>query len=91
MNYKEIFINNKKTFIWYLITILTTVWAKTNCKSGPCTPNLDILLPPLFLLISFFLIMKTLFSTVMKKEENVNLILIHLFGCLILIFFYTTT
>ncbi len=74
---------NEKLAIIYLIVIITNLIDKTYFKSGPCTPNLDVIIPPLFALISFFLVFKTLHF---YKKENTNLLLIHLIGCVILMY-----
>jgi hypothetical protein len=78
---------NIKVVLWYVAAIVISVIVQATCQSGPCTPNFDILILPLFALLSFFFFFRALHYTDWQNQESVKSTGIHLVGCVFLIYF----
>jgi hypothetical protein len=79
-------IKTRKTIIFNvaMLAIVGLVRNIDSFKSGPCTPNLDVLLPLLFFVISLFLTIRAFILAVLDMR-SINLFLIYLAGFLLLI------
>jgi hypothetical protein len=75
--------------IIFNVVMLGIVWLVRNnesCKSGPCTPNFDIILPLLFFLVSLFLSIRSLILAI-SNDNKVYPSLIYAIGFCLLLFF----
>lgn len=72
---------NIKIIIGYLLTFLLVWYCGVHFKTGPCAPNLDILVWFTALLTSLFLFIKKIILTLYHKErEKFPAVVIHLIG-----------
>lgn len=72
--------NALKSIVFYIIAILTIVLINISgkFKSGPCTPNLDVLSVFIFIILNvILLIINGVKAFVMKKETKLSTI-VHL-------------
>jgi hypothetical protein len=68
-----------------MLVIVGLVRNIDSFKSGPCTPNLDVILPMLIFPISLFLTIRGI-NSVINDRKNVSVFSIYLIGFLLLIY-----
>ncbi|AMR33924.1 hypothetical protein A0256_21990 [Mucilaginibacter sp. PAMC 26640] len=58
VKHQKVFLPLNRTLLYYIVVIVLTIFFSNApaFKSGPCTPNLDLLFPLLAVLISFVLL-----------------------------------
>jgi hypothetical protein len=68
-----------------MLVIVGLVRNIDSFESGPCTPNLDFILPMLAFPISLFLTIRGI-NSVLNDRKNVSVFSIYLMGFLLLIY-----
>ena len=74
--------------IYYAAAILAILYCSKYYKTGPCTPNLDILSFLLLLPLSFALLAQSFLRIVTRKQERKIPFFIHIVGVATMLFLF---
>jgi hypothetical protein len=70
--------------LYYAVSFSILVICSKYFKSGPCTPNFDVLAFLIFNVISLVSILVCLILIVLRKKENIPRLILHIIALLIL-------
>ena len=70
----------KPFIVYYLTMTVLIVLSMAYCKSGPCTPNLDMVLFPFGFIVTVCLFFISLFGTILHGRKHLPSLLIHTIG-----------
>ncbi len=62
---------------WYLLTIGAIIffWHSKSFKSGPCTPNLDLLSLMIFGPVALFLLLRSIYKVYKRQGSKTSLLI----------------
>ncbi|MES2275491.1 MAG: hypothetical protein V4592_05685 [Bacteroidota bacterium] len=81
------------TLIYYVATaaLITYIEASGSFRSGPCTPNFDILAPVLLFGVSCILLIANVYRAISRRGDYVIVAAIHAFVIIGIILFLVIT